>query len=860
PSTYRRLRQLLFHYLFNALSHIEMYNNQQLYRSLNWPVYFSMMGKLLDPAVTQMTGEQQLTLFADSLNKISCFLDLFGRLKGSSATEVMANYLKPEKKQEFFRNQKIASSIQRIPPEMETNWSDWVTACGALFKYQTVLQDLAQSSTEKKQEAWCAVFSELEKLHLIHDEIRPWIYALYLSDSEPELAGQDFALPLFASEEQNLHQDSDLTHFYGSSDTARQRIQSARLQHVPSPIGELLKNAKEARSPSMDVNIYQTQNQESAAVFRDTGCGMGEEEFKAFKTPGRTTKRRCIEDPNYGQGVYGVFAPGEYTGMTVRSRKADQADGKAMQMTLAGDGIKLKRKETEEMTQGSEIILTRKWRFGPLLDSLIFRSDLLKAARYQEGIEISFNGKPLVKSGHNPALSLTTHYTDQQGLQQEVLGEAVKGKGSVYVKGNPMGDIPEEYLRWVPPCLQEIFKKQAINFSLFLTAVDQVMGRSQAVVDPFSVSAIQHLILRLSCKALLNEWINNQQLSMLSEDFWDLKYANVYTMTLRARQLTEAVLNESNAASLRSFDKVNEEKAALFEAVKAYLDRVDPEHLPTQGREGILKQLASQMEDTPSVLKDRNSIITALLHSPRPGSALMLQEMRRQLRNLVCAQGIVVKGKYSQEWLKAHENDLEEAISAILTPLFSDYPSTLHPLLRQFEKNLITQLAGCRAQKTQIVQNAAPPCPQLETFLKRVAKNIYGKQIQIRTYCKADNTLAKAEGRDLVWVNLAGRVVPFHRLVADFQNHTANDELLKRYTPLIVQWLDTLAHELTHLEDLSACDSTGETHDPQFYEKMAKKLERLFDPASDVPPALQLLLEVLNEGQDMANQDVPMSD
>ena len=852
PASYRQLRQCLLPYIFADLKVLDAACFYQAYRTIDWSEFIKMVGQIINVAKLEESKVlQSIALFEKTLKLATAFIDIFLSHVNDPviANDKTFEKLKtPEKQRQIIqsRAQNISSDdFHFCPTELETDWVKWMDAYSNLYRYHLVIKNPENYNADQQRVAWIAVLNNLECLHLIPDEIRPWIYALFLCTAKPQCKSVRFTLPAITGDKIKLEDDPFLQEYFGSSAAARQKIQSARLQN-PAPhfcITEIIKNAEEAKATEVRIETHLSPQQDQLfLLFSDDGSGMEEaNELCAVRTPGYTTKQRTVVGSNYGQGVFSVFEPTlGLNHLTIATRtRGNSTEGHLHHFTATPEGISLQKQPYPKQKPGSTFILGKKVNFSPSLELILLESNLIQAVRYIEGVSITFNGRPIKGAFHNPALCLTTHFSDSQGKSQEIIGEVVKGDGSLFAKGKKIGDLPREYLEWIPPLTRDLMGKNGLSFSLFLKeSGDQLMGRSQLVADPITVREIKELVLRLSFLAILHEWKNRALLDILSEDFWDLRKENVYALTLKAEGLS-AYYTHPKENPLNLFLEAEEESrenATLLQAVKSYLvENVDL--VPIEEQKRLLEQLHGQRDEAVALKIDEKNTLIALLHSNLPGTSLSLQTLRKKILDTVYSAGIIENKEYSLN----HSQKVAEVFKSITDSL----PPDLDPLVAYFKQQLVLALNTCKTQQTHLETNPCAPCPELEQFLMRMAKQAFNKEITVQFYTAADQRNAYVlPPLNCIWINLAGNVAPFQRLVKDFRALVPRQVWMKQHAPILVDWLETLAHELTHLEENIACD--GETHVPAFYKKVAANLEPFFDPNA-TPLAVKILEEILSK-------------
>ncbi len=354
----------------------------------------------------------------------------------------------------------------------------------------------------------------LESTNLMTPLARPFIYSLFLSVSEAFM-NCSYTYPTLMGQLSFLHQDPHvIAAIHGEENVgkrvfsflAKQRIQSACLQNFASYhcLVEMIKNAKEADASKVDVEVYyDQQSQILTIVLQDNGSGMSSRDLISFRTPGVTTKRKVADNPNFGQGIFSVFANG-FSSLTVQTAKEGVCNTLHLEKTREGILEQINNEEETSAASGTTMILCKKTHESPTYLGISIFSSLIDDCKYLTGMEITFNGKPLIQGGERKFFSLEKTCVDALGRPQKVKAEIVpKGSGGIYSKGFKVCDLPTKYLAGLPPFIRESYKKEYMSFSLSIEIAEEVMGRSHLILDPVLESALQKIILETSLRNIL---------------------------------------------------------------------------------------------------------------------------------------------------------------------------------------------------------------------------------------------------------------------------------------------------------------------------------------------------------------------
>lgn len=851
PRSHHCLLKLLLSYYFNDKDAVGLkkWNFFSTVKLANWDAFF----KFFIPLVLNKKGseiEECSRLFGENLLRVSFLFELimqYGGMtyelenEGDTEGDDFVNF---EREKNFILEAYKTDKTEAFFGEVANHWDAWVTSLKRLLPLHQEFFKPSHQSLEARMNNISLVINEVEQLHPIHDEVRPWIYLFFLSDGEVEKGSLNFEYEQFEDAGHPLETDKRLIEHCGSVAIAAQQIQSATLQNTKDSFGpgEILKNAIEAGSPIVDVRTSHTVK-EFVVEFEDQ-VGMTKKEQGAFITPGKTTKREEVKKPNYGRGVFAVFGERGYNSLTLKTRHKDATEGAALRLEVTDSGLTLKEKKVQKESPGSIITLARAHRFTPFLDMLLFRGELLQVCRYLSHVKVTFNGKEITKAGHSPDSSLATTFTDQQGDRQEVTAEAIQGKGLLFVLGHPTGELPVEYGQWVPPLLQKVLKKKGLEFSLFLNNADQVMGRSQQVADLSALNAIRPLLLRLSFLTVLNLWKSLFGLDLISRDFWDLRIQRIYPLTDPAKRLIAIYEDQRREVPLwllQSNPERIEEQSALVMAVEKYLANVNPAELPNEGKDALLQGIKSQMVEKADLLEDENTVLTSLLYAPLPGTSFSMMELREKVVKHLQEAGIFEGNKYSSKWVLGARDNIKNGVAEVFKPLYAALAPGLHSLLTSLETKLVERLSVVLKQLESEKRNI-PESPELREFLKALALRFYNRHIEVSFVVKTDGQMAEAiPESNSVFVNLAAKVEDFHELVKDYRDGLDREEWVRKHGAFIVEWVKALAHECTHLEEKKACNNT---HDPAFDKKVALKIEP-FLSTDGTPKIIEILEEII---------------
>jgi hypothetical protein len=108
-----------------------------------------------------------------------------------------------------------------------------------------------------------------------------------------------------------------------------------------------------------------------------------------------------------------------------------------------------------------------------------------------------------------------------------------------------------------------------------------------------------------------------------------------------------------------------------------------------------------------------------------------------------------------------------------------------------------------------------------------VALKTWNRKIEIQFYWEVEGRTAYVIPRKDSTIHINLNSSAFHRFnlfFFDFQK-LGFAKSIKKNRDCILDYLETLCHELTHIDEKSPC---GQTHDEPFHRLVAEKMEQLF--------------------------------
>ncbi len=688
--------------------------------------------------------------------------------------------------------------------------------------------------------------AELDGTGFLTEETRPLMYALYLPSGATNYLKGVYSLPTFSTRGIYLHEDGDVQFFLGSAEVAKQRIQNVISQNV-TPLfwlGEYIKNAQQAGASKTAFELYLEEgatNQEEkklTVVIRDNGCGMGLKEIVAFKTPGNTFKRQTVTDANFGQGIFTALAEDEFTTITVVTCK----DGccRIFKIEKEEESLRIysEAETATDLPNGTEIILQKKMLTSPLNTAIYINSHLIQTCKYIQEMEVSLNGRPLTKPKRD-SMVLSKSFIDREGQQQKVhLQFLDQEAGALYVNDLKTGPIPDSYFSKIPSFLKAYLQREQLSFALFLPRVEQVMGRSLIQADPTLESAMQHLLLQGSLIFMIEEWKKGHRLdAFISKDIWDVTTPGGYPLSAETKRLYQIVFGaELNGLALNEKEAKDHEE--LLAAVKEFLLQLPHEALPSRGVEGVMQQLHNQMQTADISWHTPHTILTLMAHYPLYPEGPSLHHLFTTIKNRV--DGIINIRQLHELPARIQQKKIKK-IHMIFASLVVEHPE-LALIIIKFKTTLLNRI---EAMINQSSQTRHPPSLALAHFFKKLALQVYGRDIDVEFHSTPGNLAHIIRGTDKIYVNLLqDQLSEFESLVYDYAHGVAREQLMQQYGEVLSYWIKIFTHELTHLQEGSACTAT---HDKKFAKQAASNLAQFFGYPSNRNSTFDLLFRALDE-------------
>lgn len=693
------------------------------------------------------------------------------------------------------------------------------------------------------------IFKSWETAQLIPDAARPFIYAA-LMGSENFLRFTDYRFNSTCKGKKVLvHEDEEVTSTLGNSEVVKAAMEEA-IRHartIPNFwIVELIKNSLEAGADEITFDVHTTSDGSIVVVAEDDGRGMSKEDKKKCKMPGKTTKRRDLDDPNFGIGWKSALAEFRQVRFTT-STGGNQAE--VLLFTNTKDGVTVQEETLEgDFNPGTKIEMIKDPVPYPLVDFIQMKSRCLLRARQMEGINILFQGD-LVNRDESvePKVSICEPLFvkgAQVGQATVQIGPWDEGLYAKNIKMAPL--VPEKYLKQLPELLKQALQHDGARLRIFLPPHGQIFNRSLLTDEESTLPQIQKLVLKAACDYLAACWLEGKHLNLLSNEYWYM----YETSEKVPSKSVEALYKDRNAPFKQQLLSYIETHFKTKPAQFPYTCLADKKDLSQLLKHIQVHDRANRKGET---VKERLDNPRAFLkfarRCPLQPHGLSLDALCLKLKTSLTEKGILTETSYNMPLIASKElAELTGLLDSCLLNLSKELGNSYNPLLRMFRQQTLLKLTNIKKEQARKDQNPKDIPPELSVslvrFLTTAAKTYFGKQIEIRFEEDPTGHAAHTQkGTNILWINRNSQIV--QRFLSAFSAVSKRGPagLETELVPLAADWLELLAHEATHMDDASDCQNL---HDAQFYSQTARLIERMFiKPGSGKPNGYELFLETM---------------
>lgn len=705
-----------------------------------------------------------------------------------------------------------------------------------------------------------------EKNEWISSDLRPFIYTLLLG-KERNFVSENFKWPTALSQTESilLHEDPEVKkQFENSSELAAIRVERALEQNQIEYffIQEFRKNSEEAGATYFKCEVHKDEEGNTIFVTKDDGKGMTLEDLLALRTPGDTTKVKEGDDPNYGWGFFTCFQDFDEV---VISTSPDGLNHYTLYMQKTPHGI-MRQIESEEGTysKGTTISL-KKSQSNPLVDLVKIKSKLISSCQYTTGLEIFFQDYLMNNSSQQTILQ--EEDTDDMSIQ---LG---KGEDGIYCKETRMNSLDEIYLQPLPPVLREMLKEQDIKVRVFIPNSEQVMNRGHLIMKDFLLEKAQILIFKAASRYFQEQWLKENHFNkeshanfskIFSDDYWiDFRYFNSQPDE-RLEPILKAV-DEENWSLLNPTNK--HLKDYLFQIANDFFRRelertdvnvafgasdssIDVEtflsSILQKDEEKTKKRWLAMLRDQ---FADTTLFASFLTHLSTPYGMSFIDIRKQVKEGLIEAGLLLIDGEYNFNYIKEHSiEELDLQLQQKIYHVYAPYNQSIHPILKKFYASILSRIEAIKEQMTidTVPIEKSSNFFILSHFIKEVAQHFLNKEIDVELYSQIDGCQAYTFPQSkTLYLNIANNnSIQFLKLYESYLKQEL-ESLNEAQIQMIVEFLQTLAHELTHMDENEKCEGT---HDTSFRNKLAEYLNSLYIRKNELQHSpLALLLLIFNE-------------
>jgi hypothetical protein len=382
------------------------------------------------------------------------------------------------------------------------------------------------------------------------------------------------------------------------------------------------------------------------------------------------------------------------------------------------------------------------------------------------------------------------------------------------------------------------------------------MNRNFLVKEDSTLKQIQALIFSASINYYVKQWVGPEQksmnekqpekregnsfLSVVSDDYWNqLEFHNSLP--------NDDLLSSINAIQNRDwsiFAKKNEyqPKKQLVGHCLSFFNELAESHKlsfedmdSSKSIEEILlaalikdeEHLRNQwLESLKSKFSEPSAFVSLLVNYPLNADGLTFMKIRSLLTEILFEEKIVDSyGIFVYSFIESlDEEKLEEIIHFCVEKVVEKFGNDSKTILAKMSTLLINRgkiIIGKKdiivTDKTSWHENA------LKHFFIDVGAQL-GKLVDIEFYNRPDGSFAhtKSQFKSKIFVNRKGHLARFIELCTE---DVLKGKVTSEFMKLVTEMIDTIAHEIVHLNEGVDCNST---HDKRFYEELSKMLAKLF--------------------------------
>jgi hypothetical protein len=723
----------------------------------------------------------------------------------------------------------LAAHEIRDKAQVEAYTEALESTVNALYDHSYLQENL---SPEEVIQTW-------EKAGFIKGLARPFIYAALWGERN-NFMSTNYPFPSSLATPCLLQRDPDVLDKFKEEGLAAAHIQKAIQQNSKkySCLSEMVKNSEEAGATEIHFELHVSQDHSFVVVIRDNQ-GMNKEGVKALKVLGETTKCKEGEDPNYGWGFFTVFSFADDVWVST-SEDAIHHFQLLFQKTLYGElTIQQPDEKQETCIKGTQIVM-RKQTANPFFEFIQFKAHLTTICRFKQNISIFFQGERINVDNHQEAIVSYSEPFIENGLMKGFIEAQISSReGGIFHNNLQLDHFSEEYESFLPTPLKKIFQKDHVYFSLFFPRIAQVINRSHVIEQGSLLTYVQQVLLATSLHYCLKKLLKDEEFPLLSKDYWNKFDRLHHTPTGFLKQALEAIRDKEWKQLLPKPEKQQE---LILAKCEAFFRSIADQHvefpyhqspLQTEPFLELLRQVRQKdiypqlMGQLKTLLEDEQTLVELLVHLPLTEGGRSFMEIRNLLKeSLQHAHLLTSEGEYLQEWIATQSIEkLKESVEDCVKACRDDLKESDLLLLTHFETSIIDYVLGIKIQNEAVEFPSDTPFDNLTSFLKKIAHELWNREIEITIYEDNDNAVAYTlRGTNQVMINKRSpQFLGFFKLMERLKRQPSL-ELNQKQMTMIVAWLETLSHEFVHLEEKTGCKAT---HDALFDDRLCEWFQTL---------------------------------
>lgn len=827
--------------LYIALSsiedHISIFESDKKIK-FNW----ELIDHLLLLRSKQIKNHQDALYHAEetkkSFQQILNWINEFSKVK-KQINEIRATVEKPQEENKFY--------LKCHSPK------EWIEIHDQL---SNLLNQYQANQSDADWQSYCnAFFAKLEIF--LNDKSRPFLYCAFIQEKGNFLS-EKFVFPKLTEARIPLEQDPDVKRLLKTKDDS---VAAARIKHAIKQnsqkyfwILEFLKNCLEAGTTQIICEAHLSEDGDFIFRISDLGQGMGLEELAIFKTPGETSKRKEIVDGNHGIGAFSVFSFADELFLQTSN------DGQAMSFLIfqktPHDGLTIQSKLKQPFLncgKGTSFVLKKKMssKEEAHIELVEIKAKLVSICQ-KMNVKVIFQKQQInmLANQVNPSISHQEPFIENGTCKGEIKVEASRQQGGVYRKNLRLGDISSSYMELVPEELKKVLNDQCQYVSLYLPPeAEQVLNRSHLVDrEGGLIQSIQHTLLMAYIKFACLRLKQGDQWEWLSRDLWkDFRFFHEKLEDSKEQKIQALIDGNWNFFSLNQ-----QAKKALLNNIQTFFDRKKlSKIIPVVGDKDVkINELCELIEkqwlamfpvnsELKNLILNTRSLTEVLIRFPLQEKGYSFRDIRNSIREQLIKNSIILKnGSYNQLFIKQHTKDeltqtVQICMSEVTKVLGLDNSYTF--LLEKFSKEIL--------ERCHVIQNQSSREPPknlkkvgkiLGEFLKTVSKEILNRNILINFYSASDGAVAYALPENGIAINyLSKHFADFVELInwCNKQPSMSVKFLSSSQIKILIDWFETLTHEITHHKENLLCRGT---HDAIFKSTNAQMISELLVKNSEI--------------------------